>query len=104
MYDEGTWFPVLAYIQQVQGPAELASKPQAKQIQWVEEVCKQSISWMKGCPGVIVPDYSDGRKRIRVGQSTSTQKMVYLERAGCTLPWASLWMQTTMGPRICNGA
>ena len=25
--------------------------------------------------------------------------MVYLERAGCTLPWASHWMQTTMGPR-----
>ena len=23
--------------------------------------------------------------------------MVHLERAGCTLPWTSHWMQTTMG-------
>ena len=54
------------------GPADYLDTVE-KQVRWVRNVAGQTIKSMKGQPGVIVLDHNDGRKRIRIGQASSTE-------------------------------
>ena len=73
MAQEGTWVPLMGYINDVGGPLhELDTE--AKQMDWVRGVCGQRIQWHKGSAGVIILDFDDGRKRVRFGQKQSTVK------------------------------
>ena len=72
-YEEGSWLPLAAYLQST--GANLAEMDSSqKQADFVRNVCKQEIKYIGGKPGVIVPDFSDGRKRVRIGQNSSTSK------------------------------
>ena len=73
MAQEGTWVPLMGYINDVGGPLhELDTE--AKQMDWVRGVCGQRIQWHKGSAGVIILDFDDGRKRVRFGQKQATVK------------------------------
>lgn len=71
-FEDATWFPVAAFIMHVGGPA---LDTQQQQVQWVQQVCAQEIRWISGKPGVLLLDHDDGRKRMRVGNKVSTEKV-----------------------------
>lgn len=60
------------YIRKVNGPEDQLDTPE-KQISWVTSVARQKIKFMNGQPGVVVLDYDDGRKRIKIGRSAETE-------------------------------
>ena len=72
-YEEGDWFPLAVYLKQAGANLAEFDTPQ-KQADFVRSVCNQEIKYIGGKPGVIVPDHDDGRKRIKIGQNSSTSK------------------------------
>ena len=54
------------------GPTHLALQDQ---VAWVTQVCGQKIKFDQGCAGVIVLDFDDGRKRVKVGVSSTRENL-----------------------------
>eukprot|EP00439_Symbiodinium_sp_Y106_P073523 s2186_g13.t2 len=71
-FREGEWVPLLEYLVEEAGMRASDVDTLAKQMHAAEQVCKVSIHYDNGLPGVLL--FKGNRKKVRVGCRTAAEK------------------------------